>query len=78
MARNKASLFFLLVSALLLQALHTTAYNPDKCENDALGLENLNPSPDKNPFQIKLDVKTYSAKTAVQGLIVVLVNKIMN
>jgi len=66
MARNKASLFFLLVSALLLQALHTTAYNPDKCENDALGLENLNPSPDQNPFQIKLDVKTYLAKTAVQ------------
>jgi len=66
MARNKASLFFLLVGALLLQALHTTAYNPDKCENDALGLENLNPSPDKNPFQIKLDVKTYSAKNAIQ------------
>ena len=79
MARNKASLFFLVVSTLLLQALHTSAaYTPDKCENDALGLEGVEPTTDGSPyevtyFKIELDVKTYIAETAVQGLFFVLI-----
>jgi len=67
MARNKASLFFLLVSALLLQALHTTAQSTrDKCVEKHLKLGGTNPTTDKSPFQIKLTAKTYSAKTAVK------------
>merc|ERR1712200_3611 len=67
MTRNKASLFFLVVSALLLQALHTTAQNNrDECVEKQLKLGNINPTTDKSPFQIKLTAKTYSAKTAVK------------
>ena len=69
MARNKASLFFLLVSALLLQALQITAQSTrDKCVEKHLKLGGTNPTTDKSPFQIKLTAKTYSAKTAVKGL----------
>merc|ERR1711922_54045 len=67
MTRKKASLFFLVVSALLLQALHTTAQNNrDECVEKQLKLGNINPTTDKSPFQIKLTAKTYSAKTAVK------------
>ena len=69
MTRKKASLFFLVVSALLLQALHTTAQNNrDECVEKQLKLGNINPTTDKSPFQINLIVKTYTAKNAVKGL----------
>merc|ERR1712168_1691133 len=67
MARNKSTVFFQIFCMLLLQSLNTTAYKPDKCEISTLGLEGYEAVTSvKNPYQIKLDVKTYSAKTAVK------------
>merc|ERR1712168_996787 len=67
MARNKSTVFFQIFCMLILQLLNTTAYKPDKCEISALGLEGLEAVTSvANPYQIKLDVKTYSAKTAVK------------
>merc|ERR1711922_60823 len=70
MTRKKASLFFLVVSALLLQALHTTAQNNrDECVEKNLKLGTQNPTTDKSPFQINLIVKTYTAKNAVKVIV---------